>query len=132
MKNLTPKQEGFCLSYVETSNASEAYRLNYSVEKMKPATVNRKAKFEMDKGKIRARLRELKLAHSERHNITVDTLTVELNEAFNVAKADTKPSAMVAAVMGKAKLHGLLMDKVEVTESSIASRLATARKLRNG
>ena len=53
MNNLTPKQEGFCISYIETGNASEAYRLNYSVEKMKPDTVNRKAKFEMDKGKIK-------------------------------------------------------------------------------
>ncbi len=52
MKNLTPKQKGFCISYIETGNASEAYRLNYSVEKMKPDTVNRKAKFEMDKGRL--------------------------------------------------------------------------------
>ena len=43
MPKLTPKQEGFCLSYVEIGNASEAYRLNYNAEKMKPESVNRMA-----------------------------------------------------------------------------------------
>ena len=30
----TPKQKGFALSYIETGNASEAYRRNYSAENM--------------------------------------------------------------------------------------------------
>ncbi|MGU9998175.1 terminase small subunit, partial [Bordetella avium] len=37
---LTPKQEAFALAYVETGNASEAYRRAYSAERMKPETVN--------------------------------------------------------------------------------------------
>jgi len=41
MSKLTLKQEGFCRSYIETGNASEAYRLNYNAEKMKPATVKK-------------------------------------------------------------------------------------------
>lgn len=132
MNNLTPKQDGFCLSYIETGNASEAYRLNYSASKMSDAVLNNEASKLLNHHGITMRLEQIKQAHSERHNITVDTLTVELNEAFKVAKEDIKPSAMVAAIMGKAKLHGLLTYKVEVTESSIASRLAAARKLRNG
>ena len=131
MKNLTPKQAGFCLSYIETGNASEAYRRNYSASSMSDATLSNEAFKLLKHPEITLRLEQIQKAHSERHNITVDTLTVELNEAFKVAKEDIKPSAMVAAVMGKAKLHGLLTDKVEVTESSIASRLAAARKLRN-
>ena len=59
INNLTPKQDGFCQSYIETGSASEA---------------------------------------------------------FKVAKEDIKPSAMVSAVMGKAKLHGLLTDKVEMKD----------------
>ena len=132
MNNLTPKQEGFCISYIETGNASEAYRLNYSASKMSQAALKIEACKLLKHPNIALTLESLKKAHSERHNITVDTLTDELNEAFNVAKEDIKPSAMVAAIMGKAKLHGLLTDKVEVAESSIASRLAAARKLRNG
>lgn len=57
--NLTAKQEAFCLAYLETGNASEAYRMAYDAKNMKPATVNRKAKDLLDNGKIAARLEEL-------------------------------------------------------------------------
>lgn len=56
---LTPKQEAFCLAYIETGNASEAYRRSYSAGRMKPETINRKAKELIDNGKIAARLKEL-------------------------------------------------------------------------
>lgn len=56
---LTPKQEAFCLAYLKTGNASEAYRQAYAAKNMKAATVNRKAKDLLDHGKITARLTEL-------------------------------------------------------------------------
>ena len=43
MKGLTIKQENFCNYYIESGNASDAYRRAYSCEKMKDETVNRKA-----------------------------------------------------------------------------------------
>lgn len=58
--NITPKQEAFCLAYIETGNASEAYRRSYSAENMKDATVQRKA-FELLKdGKITAAIQGLR------------------------------------------------------------------------
>lgn len=59
-RKLTPKQEAFCLAYMETGNASEAYRMAYSAEKMKPETVSRSAKELMDNPKITTRLEELR------------------------------------------------------------------------
>lgn len=56
---LTPKQEAFCLAYLKTGNASEAYRQSYNAGKMKPETVNRTAKELLDNPKIAARLAEL-------------------------------------------------------------------------
>lgn len=56
---LTPKQEKFCLAYLETGNATEAYRRAYSSEKMKPESINRTAKALLDNVKIAARLEEL-------------------------------------------------------------------------
>jgi phage terminase small subunit len=115
MAGLTPKQEAFALAYVETGNASEAYRRSYNAEKMKPETVNRTAKELLDNPKIAARLAELKAAHVERHEITVDDLIRELEEARSIAMAGERqqPAAMVAASMGKAKLLGLIVDKAE-------------------
>lgn len=111
MPILTPKQEGFCLSYIETGNASEAYRRNYNAENMKPETINRKAKVELDKGKIGARLAELQAVHSERHNITVDSITDMYRSAINKAYEHDQISTVVTAIGGLAKLHGLLVDR---------------------
>lgn len=115
MAGLTPKQEAFALAYVETGNASEAYRRAYNAGKMKPETVNRTAKEQLDNPKIAARLAELKAAHVERHEVTVDDLIRELEEARSIAMAGERqqPAAMVAASMGKAKLLGLIVDKAE-------------------
>lgn len=51
MEELTPKQEAFAQRFVETGNASEAYRQAYNAEAMKAETVHRKAKELMDNGK---------------------------------------------------------------------------------
>ncbi len=59
---LTAKQESFCLVYLKTGNASEAYRQSYNAENMKPETVNRTAKALLDNHKITARLAELNQA----------------------------------------------------------------------
>ena len=113
---LTPKQEAFCLAYIETGNASEAYRQAYDAENMKPATVNRNAKALLDNSKISTRVEALQAEHQERHNITVDGLTEELEQARILAMADPKGAgAAVTAIMGKAKLHGLVMDRMKMT-----------------
>lgn len=56
---LTPKQEAFCLAYLKTGNASEAYRQVYAATNMKPATINVKASELLSNGKVTVRLAEL-------------------------------------------------------------------------
>ena len=58
MKGLTIKQENFCNYYIESGNASDAYRRAYSCEKMKDETVNRKAIELLNNGMITARSEE--------------------------------------------------------------------------
>ena len=58
MPGLTPKQSAFCLAYIETGNASEAYRRCYSAENMKPASVNTAATELLRNGKIKVRISE--------------------------------------------------------------------------
>jgi phage terminase small subunit len=77
MTELTPKQEAFCLRYLETGNASEAYRLSYDADGMATATVNRKAKELLDNGKIAARLEMLRARHMKRHDVTVERVLAE-------------------------------------------------------
>ena len=106
---LTPKQEAFCHAYIETSNASEAYRRSYNAGKMKPSTINRMAHDVLENRKVAARLEELRASHCERHNVTVDDLIAELDEARKAALSAESPqtSAAISATMGKAKLLGL-------------------------
>jgi len=109
-QRLTIKQENFCLAYVETGNASEAYRRAYDTEDMLPATVNRHAHGMLENDKVAARINELRSTVMERHKITVDDLLKELDEAREMGRTTGKAAPMVAATMGKAKLLGL--DKV--------------------
>lgn len=114
-RKLTPKQEAFCLSYIETGNASEAYRRSYSMERMQTGTINTKAKELLNNGPITVRIAELQADHTERHKVTVDDLLVELEEARQAALKAESPqsSAAVAATMGKAKLLGLDKQVIE-------------------
>ncbi|MBO5029820.1 MAG: terminase small subunit [Muribaculaceae bacterium] len=59
-RRLTEKQEKFCQYYIDTGNASEAYRMSYDTSKMQPATINRSAIELRDNPKIAARLDEIR------------------------------------------------------------------------
>lgn len=103
---LTAKQEAFCLAYLETGNASEAYRQAYNAENMKPETVNVKASELLASGKVSVRVAQLQAEAAKRNEVTVDSLLAELEEARQLALQEGQPSAMVSATMGKAKITG--------------------------
>lgn len=117
MSDLTPKQEGFCHSYIETSNASEAYRLNYDASAMNANSVARKAFEVMENVKVTARIEELRKGVSKRHNITVESILAELEEARQLALETGKAGPAVQASMGKAKLAGLDKQIIDHTSS---------------
>lgn len=138
---MTPKQEAFCQAYVETGNASEAYRRAYSAEKMKPAVVNVKASELLATGKISVRVAELQQNALDHHELKVADIARMLIEDRKFAREMETPAAAVSASMGLAKLFGLLRDKVEhtgkdggpiQTEQVEADADAFARRLLSG
>lgn len=74
---LTPKQEKFCHAYLESGSASEAYRVAYNAENMKPETVNRRAYELLENGKITARLEVLKARLTAKSDITKEQVLEE-------------------------------------------------------
>ncbi|MGP2822157.1 terminase small subunit [Serratia ureilytica] len=114
---LTIKQEAFCQAYIETGNASEAYRSSYAAENMKPDAIHVQASKLLDNPKIALRVAELRSEIKERHSVTVDSLLAELEEARQAALTAETPqsSAAVAATLGKAKLTGLDKQIIEHT-----------------
>lgn len=116
-RHFSDKMEKFCLAYVETANAAESYRIAYNTENMATATIGREGYNTLQKPQVQARLEELRKKVMERHEITVDTLLAELEEARKAALDAETPqtSAAVSATMGKAKLLGLDKKIVELT-----------------
>ena len=116
---LTAKQEAFCLAYIETNNASEAYRRAYDSSKMKPESANESASRLLADVKITARVAELRKPIMQRHNVTVDSLVLELEEARQAALSAETPqsSAAVAATLGKAKICGLDKHVIDLMSS---------------
>ena len=113
---LTDKQEAACQAYIECGgNQSEAYRMAYDAENMKPETVWTEACLLFGDPNVSRRVLELQASHAERHNVTVDTITAELDENRELAIEEKQPAAATAATMGKAKIHGLVTDKKEHT-----------------
>lgn len=115
---LTPKQEAFVQAYLTTGNASEAYRLAYDAEGMKGATINRSAKELLENPKITARLSTLRERAVERTMVTVDMLTANLLRIATKGEELAEASGLSvarASMMDVAKLHGLLVDKAELT-----------------
>ena len=110
---LTPKQEKFCYGYIETGNASGAYRAAYNAEKMKPESVAVQAAKMLASPKIALKIDALRAELRQRHEITVDDLVAELEEARKLAFETDKAAAAVQATMGKAKLLGLVVEKQE-------------------
>ena len=105
-KPLTPKQESFAKKYIELGNASEAYRQSYNATNAKTATINRSATELLDNPMVTARIEELQEKAQQRHDVTLDTLTAEYDEAKAFAKELEQPSAVISAINGKAKIHG--------------------------
>jgi len=116
MANLTVKQEAFAQAYIENGgNKSAAYRTAYDAENMQENTINVKACELFKSVNVAVRVIVLQEEHRKRHNVTVDTLTKELNDAKDLARDEKQPAAMTGAIMGKAKLHGLITDKKDIT-----------------
>jgi phage terminase small subunit len=58
--SLTPKQEAFCLAYIEVGNASEAYRRAYNAARMTPRTIEKRAGELLKNGAVTGRVADLR------------------------------------------------------------------------
>jgi phage terminase small subunit len=127
---LTIKQENFCQAYIETGNASEAFRRAYDISRMKRTSIHRCALNVLNNSQVSARVEMLRAESARRHNVTIDMISERLENIYQMAIQGDNPklAVAVAAVLGLAKLHGLLIDKVDVRSIDVSAILAQARK----
>lgn len=133
---LTVKQDNFALKYVESGNASLAYRHAYDAKDMLPGSVWREASLLLKHPKVAQRIAELRAEAKEMLMVSLASVTEELELARSLAMETEQPSAAVSASMGKAKLHGLITDKSEVAgkdggpiETKETTSLETAKRI---
>ena len=132
-EKLTIKQDKFCRAFVGPAdgNASEAYRTAYNATNMLPSTVNRKAKELMDNGKITARIDQLKAEYADCNAITIEEITAGLRRAAESATGAGQHSAATQALLGLAKLGGLLIEKRAVSIDDAREHLDAVADLAN-
>lgn len=112
---LTQKQESFCLAYIESGNASEAYRRVYNAQRMKPATINRRATELMQNGTITARLEELRAPIREAAGITLQKHLQALADLRDKAAREGQYAAAISAEISRGKASGLYVERKEIS-----------------
>jgi len=104
---LTIKQENFCNYYVESGNASEAYRRAYSCDKMKDEAVVVEASKLKDSPNVALRIDELKARLQSKSDITKERI---LNELSSIVFADIRDYVEFDGEVPKFKSFSQLTD----------------------
>lgn len=105
------RHERFAQELAKGKTATEAYIIaGYKAHDGNAATLR-------GNQRVLERLAELQEKGAERALVTIESITRELDEDRELARKLEMPAAAISAVMGKAKLHGLLVDKSEVANT---------------
>jgi phage terminase small subunit len=106
---LTIKQQNFCLKYIETGTATEAYYFAYDAENSSYESARVNASKMLADANIVLHIESLRKPMVEAAGITLQTILDELAETRTIALAAQTPQtgAAVSASMGRAKLSGL-------------------------
>ncbi len=132
MPALTEKQENFCLAYIETGNASEAYRRSYNASGMVENSIGRKAKELMDNGKIAARIESLRAPVREKAKLTLESHLATLDRLRQKAEDEGKYAAAITAETNRGKASGLYVDKVEHSGSMSDAMAELMKQISHG
>jgi hypothetical protein len=102
------RHELFAQQLAQGKSASEAYVL----AGFKPSRHN--ASRLRTKSNICARVREIQHASAKSAEITIASVCAELDDAISVARSKGQANAMVSAASLRARLAGLMVERVEV------------------
>jgi vacuolar-type H+-ATPase subunit F/Vma7 len=108
MGPLSNRHEAFCRFLAEGLSITESYeRAGYKRNRGNSARLNADER-------IRARVAELQQEAAKKSVVTIESVCRELDEATAVAKSKGQAQAMVSAATLRAKLAGLMVEKVEI------------------
>lgn len=114
-----PRYERFANLIVEGCTSVEAYDA-IEGKGRSPANASRWRNNKL----ISARIDELRDRAARKHEVTVDSLVDELEEARTMAQGLDQPAVMIQATVAKGKLFGLFSERVRVTsEVTVTARV---------
>jgi len=123
---LPPKLEIFAQCLAQGMTNSDAYRAAVKVRATtKPESIWTKSSQMANRVEVQQRVRELQEQLSIKSGETREKLTEELNEALKGCQEQADWKGAVQAVMAKAKLHGLVTDKIK-NDTTTTGRLEVA------
>jgi phage terminase small subunit len=122
---MTPKQLAFVREFAIDRNAKQAaIRAGYSER-----TAEQQGYQLLQNPSVSEAIEAMEVEHRTQCAVTVERLTRELYEARDLAQSNSQPAAMVSALMGIAKLHGLIIDRQKVDTTHRTVREMTDEEL---
>lgn len=116
-----PKHERFAQHRLKGETVDQAYEsAGYKPNRGNAARLNANES-------ITARIKELQSKAAEKAEVTAADIAKQLDEDREFAQKNTHSSAAVSATMGKAKVLGLLSDKVKVQYENLGETEIDAR-----
>jgi phage terminase small subunit len=118
---LTAKQEAFAQAYIETGNASEAYRRAYDCSRSKPNGIHVSASQLLADPKVALRVAALQANAAERAVLTLEGHLLELASLRDEAKGRGQLAAAIAAEIARGRHGGVIAVErtaVEVTHAT--------------
>lgn len=109
----TPKQETFCLAYIETGNACEAYRRAYDCKSMSAVTIKREAARLLDNPTIATTLSALRAPAIQAAQVTLAGHLNDLADLRDKAADAGLYSAAITAEIARGKAAGVHVEKSE-------------------
>ena len=122
--NLTLKQEAFVLAYLETGNASEAYRRAYDAEDMDAQAIAVEAHKLRKHPKIANRLNGLQEKAETKAILSLEDHMTELLNLRELAKQNGQVSAAIKAEELRGKLRRFYVEQHEHGEAGDFSKLS--------
>ncbi|MGI9486262.1 MAG: hypothetical protein ACR2RF_10375 [Geminicoccaceae bacterium] len=108
-----PKHELFAQYLAEGHNQNDSYILaGYRPSRAHACRL-------ATNGNILARVREIQDRRAKMADVTIEALTEQFEEAITSASKKGQYAAVMAGIMGKAKLHGLIIDKAKVEQGRL-------------
>ena len=110
---LTPKQEAFCLAYLKTGNASEAYRQAYDADNMGADALHVAACRLLKNANVTLRLQGLNAKAEVKALLSLEEHMDELRNLREMAKQSEQISAAIAAEVKRGELRKFYVKQVE-------------------